>query len=129
MARKYREYVLSTDVFNKPLVIKDRDAISTLLIRLFLMEPGENPNRPEMGIGLRSRFRYISSTNNSLKELMEVANEQIAKYLPEFQAVDVKITIDKDNKLTIDIAADDTLYKFETEVVNNNINLKSLFNQ
>ena len=126
MPRSYNEHVFSTDVFNKPLVLKDRDAISTLIVRLFLMEPGDNPNRPEMGIGLRSAFRYMKINNENLKKLMERSNDQIVRFLPYFQAVDVVITTGKDKMLSIDIKADDTLYKFETEMENNEISLKNI---
>lgn len=127
---KYYERLLTTDVFKQPKVVTDKEAISVLLIRLILLEPGTFSTRPEMGVGLVSKFRYMDESN--LSELKKEIRNQITKYLPMFQAVDVGLSMDQDKQLTIEIQVDDTLYKYETakqegntitlvDMLNNNI--------
>lgn len=109
------EYTLSTDEFNKPRVLKSKDAIAQLLIHLILLEPGTYSNRPEMGVGLVSRYRY-TNTNNIINLQNDIQN-QIETYLPEFIGVDVNVSFDEDstdNDLIIEIFFDGTTYKFET---------------
>ena len=54
-----KDFLFSTDNFNQPkVVVEGKEAISTLLESLILLEPGTNPVRPEMGVELVSRYRY-----------------------------------------------------------------------
>ena len=90
------EYTLSTDEFNKPRVLKSKDAIAQLLIHLILLEPGTYSNRPEMGVGLVSRYRY-TNTNNIIN-LQNAIQNQIETYLPMYTAVNVDCNLDADKK-------------------------------
>lgn len=114
-----REPCLSIDEFNKPLILGGKDAISTLLIHLILLEPGTYSTRPGMGVGLISRYRY--NDEQSLEALKLDIKSQVDAYLPEFDAVDVNVYMDKQNpdeekgnEIVIEIVVDDTLYKYET---------------
>lgn len=107
-----KEYILTTDEFLKPKVLKGKAAISQLLLHLILLEPGTYSNRPSMGVGLVSRYRYSDTAN--IKKLKTDIYNQITTYLPEFSAVDVDLSIGEDSNLIIDITIDDTVYKFET---------------
>ena len=114
-----REPCLSIDEFNKPLILRGKDAISTLLIHLILLEPGTYSNKPGMGVGLVSRYRY--NDEQSLEKLKTDIKNQVDAYLPEFDAVDVNVYMDrhnsnktKGNEIIIEIVIDDTLYKYET---------------
>lgn len=120
-----KEPCLSIDEFNKPSVLKGRDAISTLLIHLILLEPGTYFNKPGMGVGLISRYRY--NDKNSLETLQEDIRSQIDSYLPEFDAVDVNVYMDrhspekeKGNEIVIEITIDKVIYKYETVQQNDN---------
>lgn len=124
---KYYERLLTTDVFKQPKVVTDKEAISVLLIRLILLEPGTFSTRPDMGVGLVSRFRYMDESK--LSELKKEIRNQITKYLPMFQAVEVGLSMDQDKQLTIEIQVDDTLYKYETaKQEDNTITLVDMLN-
>ena len=119
MAVEKREYMLSYDIFNQPTVIEGALAEAFLLARLILLEPGSDPLHPEMGVGIKSRFRY---SVDSLDTLKQTIIEQKARYLPEFDndlAVDLILTPDK--VLNIEIATPTgDVYVFKTEVNNDN---------
>lgn len=76
-----KEPVLSIDDFNNPKILKDVDAIATLLIRLILLEKGTISTHPDMGVGLVSRWRYCAE--DQLPELQKEIYDQILVYLPE----------------------------------------------
>ena len=38
--QEFTEHVFTTSVFNRPLVLKDKDAILTIIVRIILMDPG-----------------------------------------------------------------------------------------
>lgn len=121
------EYLLSTNEFNNPKKLKDKDAIGTLLVRLILLEPGTYRSHPEMGIGLRSKYRY--AMQDEVPNIQTNIEEQIRIYLPMYEPVDVKVSLSPDKELIIDINIDGTLYKYETEKQeNNNIGLIDLQN-
>lgn len=123
------EYTLTTDEFRKPRILKNNDAISQLLIHLILLEPGTYSNRPEMGVGLVSHYRY--GKKDELYTLSNKIQEQVQTYLPEFDAVDVSVYYDEKDAnsedIIIDIELDGTVYKFETsKQEDNKIGLKDL---
>ena len=75
-----KEYLLQTDSFKKPKVVKDKDAIYVLLVRLALLEKGTYQTKPDMGLGLRSRYRY--SFAEDVNKLITDYEDQIKTYLP-----------------------------------------------
>lgn len=114
-----KEPCLTIDEFNRPRTITGREAIGTILTHLILLEPGTYSNRPSMGVGLVSRYRY--NDRKSLDKLKEDIKEQIDIYLPEFQGVDVNIRLDEHSihkktgdEIIIEISVDGVLYAFET---------------
>ena len=115
MAVEKREYMLSYDTFNQPAVLEGSLAEAFLLARLILLEPGSNPNHPDMGVGIKSRFRY---SVNTLETLKQVIMEQKAVYLPDFEndlAVDLLLTPDK--VLNIEISSPTgEVYVFTTDI-------------
>lgn len=116
-----KEPCLTVDEFNRPKILEGREAISTLLVHLILLEPGTYASHPTMGVGLVSRYRY--NDEESLEQLQEDIYEQISMYLPEFQAVDVNVYMDPhnyqtkntNNEIIIDISIDGVIYRYETE--------------
>lgn len=120
-----KEYLLTTDEFNNPKVLSGKDAISQLLIHLILLEPGTYASRPNMGVGLISRYRYNSE--DSIEQLKQDIQDQVTTYLPDFTAVSVDIELDDDGELIISIRINDIIYKYETsKQENNNIALSEL---
>ena len=114
MAQLEQEMLLSVDSFKKPKVLEGKEAIGILLVRLIQLEPGTFSSRPKMGVGLLSNYRYCDE--EKALELQEHIKSQIRTYLPEFQAVQVTTKLNPGGKLLIDIAIDETLYRYETEV-------------
>lgn len=90
------EPLLSVDKYYKPLVAKNEDYATLMLIRLILLEPGTIQTHPNMGVGLVSRFRY--STEVDMVKLANSIKDQIMKYLPQFTLTDVKCILDTDGE-------------------------------
>lgn len=82
MSVKKKEYLLSVNSFNRPSSVSGSEAIGVLLMELILMEPGSNPLKPEMGVGIKN-YRYAKNRTN---ELIDRIKSQITEYLPEFLA-------------------------------------------
>ena len=114
MAQLEQEMLLSVDSFKKPKVLEGKEAIGILLVRLIQLEPGTFSSRPKMGVGLLSNYRYCDE--EKALELQEHIKSQIRTYLPEYQAVQVTTKLNPGGKLLIDIAIDEILYRYETEI-------------
>ena len=104
------EYLFSATSFKKPKVYKNDKAISTLLCRLILLDPGSDPLHPEMGVGIRS-YRYAWG---KLDELKARVKEQVDTYLPCFPAAEVDIEITDDKLCNIKISINDTVYVYDS---------------
>lgn len=87
-----KEHVLSLNDFGMPKVFDENDSMYVLIIRLLLLEPGKFQSHPEMGVGIKSRYRYKSG-EDILIALQNDINNQINKYLPELTATDVTLTM------------------------------------
>lgn len=83
------EHLLSVNSYEEPTVLHNGDAAYTLIIRLLLLEPGKDPNRPKMGVGLISRYRY--TTTDNINQLKADIKDQIMTYLPDLIATEVDI--------------------------------------
>lgn len=102
------EYLLSIDDFNKPKVLPEKDSTYILIVRLILTEPGLFQSRPDMGVGLISRYRYSDTVD--LDKLKTDIRNQMQKYLPNF--ITNEINLSENNKiLTIEITVNSVLYK------------------
>ena len=125
---EYTEHLLDVNVFHKPKVLTDKNAVSILLVRLIMLEPGTDQIRPEMGVGLVSKFRYIDEDN--LYELSSEIQRQINIFLPEFQTVDVNLNYDAVQKVIyIAINVDDLFFEYTATVdENNKITISDLTN-
>lgn len=121
-----REYHMSVDDFNQPKKTEGKSAIGVLLIRLILLEPGTDQNRPDMGLGIVSRFRYMQESD--MDALSEELKNQINTYLAPYSTVNVSITMDNDLQLIFEVSVDDTTYKYVTvqQKNNNEITLSEL---
>lgn len=86
-----KEHVLSLNNFGMPKVFNDNDSAYVLIIRLILLEPGKFQSHPDMGVGIRSRYRF-NNEENFLMNLQNDIKKQIDKYLPELSATDVIVT-------------------------------------
>lgn len=112
------EFSFSVDDFQNPKVYKDAEAISTLLVRLLLLEPGTFQSHPEMGIGLISKYRF--GVEGVAQELQSNFQSQIETYLPQFQGARVSCR-EKEGVLMIAAEIDNTLYGIYFDSSTNNI--------
>jgi hypothetical protein len=104
------EAFLGIDEFNHPKVYTDQHATYILLIRLILLEPGTYPTRPNMGVGLVSRYRF--AIEDKIEQLQSDIEDQIREYLPEFQATNVTVSYNSITKeVNIHITVDDYTYQ------------------
>lgn len=108
------EHLLSVNSYQEPKVLYDNNAAYTLIIRLLLLEPGKDKDRPEMGVGLVSKYRYI--TTDKIDTLRTDLTNQIRTYLPDFSMVDVNIEA-YGTTLALFVRTDDITYgiKFDSE--------------
>lgn len=101
------EFSFTVDDFQDPKSYKDPEAISVLLTRLLLLEPGTLQSHPEAGVGLYSRYAY--SVEGSAHSLEADFQRQIETYLPRFQGARVTVS-EKDGMYNIAVEIDGTLY-------------------
>ena len=125
MPKELHEYNISTDDFNQPQVVKNREAVGLLIARLILLEPGTNPTRPEMGVGLVSHFREMFPEN--LAALKKRLYEQLSKYLPEYANAEIELTAAPNDQLEFKITIGEEVFKYVTvEQEDNKVTLTEL---
>lgn len=117
-----REYVFSTDSFNKPTVVEDQPAVGLRLLELIMMEPGSNPLHPDMGVGIRN-YRYGI---NTLTDLEKRIGDQIRTYLPMYQLENVALIRTPDKILNIEIKVEGATYQFNSANTDNPISLEDI---
>lgn len=108
----YREYLLDTDNFNKPLVLEDKQAIAALLTRLILLEPGTNPLFPTMGVGIVSRYRYLFKDSES--QLKDDIRNQISMFLPQANCTNVELIYNNDKTVDIEITINNDIFVYKS---------------
>jgi hypothetical protein len=123
-----KECLLTTDEFSQPMVLEDQNAVGTLLLRLFLLQPGTNPLHPEMGIGLVPKYRFITTAD--LNDLTTLIKDQIQTYLPlEYSSTaEVYLEIKPTKYLLITIIINDVKYIFDTEKSKTPVQLSEIIN-
>ena len=84
-----KEQLLSINEFMQPKILKGESAAFTDIIRLFLLEPGTNQTHPEMGIGIRSRYRF--SDTDEMSVLKQEIKTQMESYLPTLLIMDIQV--------------------------------------
>ena len=117
-----KEYTFGVNKFKKPNSVKDNNAIGTRLMELMMMEPGDDPLHPDMGVGLKT-FRYGVNNLDKLKTRVE---NQIATYLPFYQNVNVAIIRTPDKVCNIEITIGNTLYVYDSNEVTKPIKLEDI---
>ena len=108
---KEREYLMSVNKINEPVVETEQRAIALLLLRLILLEPGSDPLHPDMGVGI-TKYRFSVDT---LEELRSRIDDQISTYLPDFLATEINIVINSDRTCNVEITIDDTIYTYDSK--------------
>ncbi len=121
-----KEYLLTTNEFLVPDYVEGSNACGLLMLRLLLLQPGQNPVHPDMGVGLGPKYRFI--TEDDMNMLQDRVQEQIITYLPyEFiNKTKVYMEIKPSHYLKIIITANDTNYVYDTEESETPIELSDL---
>ena len=116
-----KEYLLTTNEFLVPDYVEGSDAFGLLMLRLLLLQPGQNPLHPDMGIGLGPKYRFI--TEDDMNMLQDRVQNQIDTYLSQTK---VYMEIKPSHYLKIIITANDTNYVYDTEESETPIELSDL---
>ena len=112
-------HTLSLNDFNRPRVLSKADAAYTAIIHLIYLEKGKFQSHPDMGVGIRSRYRF-NNEDNVLDVLQQDIKKQIEKYLPELNAIEVSCEDISDGSIYIDINTDTgAVYGLEYDISNN----------
>ena len=106
-----KEYLISTNDFRQPKEVYGKKAVGVLMVRLLLLEPGTDPMRPEMGVGLVSKYRYMFP--DRLSDLKKNIYDQLARFLFPYQRIGITMQV-VDKELRMNITIDDTTYKYVT---------------
>jgi hypothetical protein len=109
MSIQNKEYIFGVNSFNKPAVAEGRDAIAARLMTLIMMEPGDDPLHPDMGVGIKT-YRYSLSIDGLANRI----ENQILTYLPFYQSVNVNIIRTPDKVCNVEITLGDTKYIYES---------------
>ncbi len=121
-----KEYLLTTNEFLVPDYVEGSNACGLLMLRLLLLQPGQNPVHPDMGVGLGPKYRFI--TEDDMNMLQDRVQDQINTYLPnEFiDKTKVYMEIKPTHYLKIIIVADDNSFVYDTEDSDTPIELSDL---
>ena len=122
MSIKNREYTFGINKFKMQNVVTGDAAVGTRLMELIMMEPGDDPLHPDMGVGLKT-FRYGI---NNLDKLRERVENQIATYLPFYQNANVAIIRTPDKVCNIEITMGDTIFVYDPNEVTKPIKLEDI---
>ena len=89
------EYLMSVNKFDRPKKYVDTEgkpaATQTLITRLILLEPGTIQHHPHMGVGIVSKYRYM--TTDELPALRQDIQDQCQKYLPDLYDCNVEVSL------------------------------------
>jgi len=119
-------HLLSLNNFNMPRVLDKSNANYMHIVYLLLLDKGTFQSHPNMGVGLRSEYRY-NNDENMLDQLREEIREQITTYLPQVEYV-MNVTVGfagPDHVLGIVIEVSDGAYVISYDQENDDINVGS----
>lgn len=111
-----KEYALSVNEYNQPSEAKGKKAIGVLIIRLLLMDKGTNPMRPNMGVGIVSRYRYMF--DEDCQALVADIKDQLQTYLLPYSSINSIEAEVKDKELYLSIKIDDNTYSYKSVNLN-----------
>ena len=99
-------HVMALNEFNMPKVFKDLTGNYMHVIYLILLDKGKFQSHPDMGVGLRSRYRFT----NAIEALKDDITEQMATYLPDIKNVSVDVSLTDDHILGIIVSSEEASY-------------------
>jgi hypothetical protein len=102
-------HVLSQNVFGMPKVFDKADAAYVHIMYIILLEPGKFQSHPEMGVGIKSKYRF-NNEENMIQELQNNISNQIETYLPWLYSTEIKVGMLKDHSIGIIINTSEGAY-------------------
>lgn len=85
-------HLLALNEFNKPRVIQAADAGYMHIIYIMLLNPGTFQSHPEMGVGIRERYRDNNDID-MLTKLRQDLKRNVERYLPELTLLEVSLSV------------------------------------
>lgn len=122
MSIKDREYTFSVDKYKNPNTVTDINAKALRLMELIMMEPGDDPLHPDMGVGIKS-YRYSFTEIDVLEKRIA---DQIRTYLPFYQNIEVTGTMNKDKTINVTIKLDGVAYVYDSATSSKPITLSDI---
>ena len=101
-------HLLSINDFSMPLVYDKSNAEYINIMYLLYLTKGKYQSHPDMGVGLRERYRY-NNDENLLTNLRNDIRDQLERFLPEVATVEIGLTV-KNHILGIIIDTSDGTY-------------------
>ena len=85
-----KELGIGTNVFNKPVEYKGKNAWFQLILNLIFLRPGTYPSMPTMGVGIQDyEYEYIDDVKDNIRNKIE---EQVNLFLPDVPLASVEVT-------------------------------------
>lgn len=106
------EYLMTTNKYGEPEVLKEPDSRGISLLRLLVLTPGHNPLFPRMGCGLIDKRHIEVSELGTLER--DIA-DQIEQYLPECNMDSVELSYDENLYLIVKIQCEGVQYIFNAK--------------
>lgn len=101
MASIGREVGFGQDNFSKPKILNEKDSISTIILNLLLMKPGNMPSLPHLGINIK-KYLYAKEDEINVDDLKNQIYNQCNDLFPWLLSDEVKLlTNNQDGKETL----------------------------
>lgn len=86
-----KELDFCLDGFNRQKVLTEAESAYRQILILLFLRPGDYPSLPDMGINISKEIRYKNMDHVAGGELKERIVEQIRKYAPQVDLIDLNI--------------------------------------
>jgi len=107
--------MLSLNNFNMPKVYSSELADAIHIVYLLLLDKGKFQSHPNMGVGLRTQWRW-NNQENLLDALQNEIEDQITTYLPNIHVDNIELTLNEDHILGILITCNGITYPLAYDI-------------
>lgn len=88
------EVTLNINSFDKEIILKDREALASMLRTLVIVKKGTYPNNPDFGVGIED-YLFDFLNDNKISELEDEIDNQIQKWIDKSPNLNIKTKIHK----------------------------------
>lgn len=85
-----KEVGFGQDNFSKPKILNEKDSISTVILNLLLMKPGNMPSLPHLGINIKN-YLYVREDELDVNTLKNDIYNQCHELFPWLLSDEVKL--------------------------------------